>query len=106
MGLLHTRSARPSGRPPGAESPAAGGCRMVDWRASLRRAEHACCCPAKPAVVVIMPPAPGRPYPVDLLLCAHHYRACEHALTAAGAEVFDTHGAPLSPDRFELALSG
>jgi hypothetical protein len=72
--------------------------RLVDWRASVRRASRACCCPAMPAVVVILPAAPGRPYPVDLLLCRHHYRVCEHMLVVAGAAVFGTSGAPLASD--------
>jgi hypothetical protein len=33
-------------------------------------ADRACCCPAKPVVVAIIPPGPGRPRPADLLLCA------------------------------------
>ena len=36
-------------------------------------AEQACCCPATPVVTVVMPPAHGRPYRMDLLLCGHHY---------------------------------
>jgi len=39
-----------------------------------------------------MPPAGGRPYPVDLLLCAHHYRASLAALLAACAAVYDAAG--------------
>jgi hypothetical protein len=42
--------------------------------------------------VAVMPPAGGRPYPVDLLLCAHHYRASAGALLAAGAAVYDGPG--------------
>ena len=34
-----------------------------------------------------MPPAAGRPQPVDLLLCGHHYRVSRRALDAAGALV-------------------
>jgi hypothetical protein len=56
-------------------------------------ADRACCCPARPVVTVIMPPAPGRPHPVDLLLCGHHFRASQAALTAAGAAVYDDTGA-------------
>jgi len=56
-------------------------------------ADLACCCPAKPAVTVIMPPAPGRPDAVDLLLCGHHFRISRAALTAAGAAVYDDTGA-------------
>lgn len=65
---------------------------LVDWRAAIGRAGRACCCPAMPAVVAIMPPAPGRPRPVELLLCQHHYRAGEEALAAAGAAVFGRGG--------------
>ena len=62
------------------------------WAWPLEFAGRACCCPAKPAAVVVMPPADGRPYPVDLLLCAHHYRASVGALLAAGAAVYDAGG--------------
>jgi hypothetical protein len=47
--------------------------------------ERACCCSAKPAMIVIMPPGDGRAGSVDLWLCGHHYRKSEKALTAAGA---------------------
>ena len=60
----------------------------IDWRV-LRRAGRACCCPAKPVVVAVMPPAPGRNHATDLLLCGHHYRASRAALAAVGAAVFD-----------------
>lgn len=48
---------------------------------------RACCCPARPMVEVVMPPAPGRPHPVDLWLCGHHYNASRQALAAAGARI-------------------
>lgn len=50
---------------------------------------RACCCPARPVVKVIMPQTPGRPHPVDLWLCGHHYRASLVALELAGATVED-----------------
>lgn len=50
---------------------------------------RACCCPARPIVRIIMPPAANRPHPVDLWLCGHHYRASIAALFAAGATVED-----------------
>lgn len=50
---------------------------------------RACCCPARPVVRVTMPPTAGRPEPVDLWLCGHHYRASIGALCAAGAIVED-----------------
>ena len=56
-------------------------------------ADRACCCPGRPVVTVIMPPAPGRPHPVDLLLCGQHFRVSQAALTAAGAAVYDDKGA-------------
>lgn len=46
-----------------------------------------CCCPARPAVKVVMPPTAGRSHSVDLWLCGHHYRASVTALMAAGANV-------------------
>jgi len=68
---------------------------LDDLLPSLRHvvADRACCCPARPVVTVIMPPAPGRPHPVDLLLCGHHFRVSRAALTAAGAVVYDNTGA-------------
>ncbi len=70
---------------------------LIDWRAA-RQADRACCCLARPAVVVVMPPAPGRPHQTDLLLCGHHYRLSRRALIAAGAAVVDMTGAALGPD--------
>jgi hypothetical protein len=68
---------------------------VVDWGA-LRTADRACCCPARPVVTAVMPPAPGRDHPTDLLLCAHHYRASRAALDA-GAAVFDGTGRRVMP---------
>ena len=53
---------------------------------------RSCCCPARPAVKVTMPPAAGRAHPVDLWLCGHHYRASVAALAAAGAKAEDLTG--------------
>ncbi len=69
----------------------------IDWRA-VRRADRACCCPAKPVVIAILPPASGRPHPVDLLLCGHHYRVSRRALAAAGALVVDMQGDDLAEE--------
>jgi hypothetical protein len=65
-------------------------------------AERACCCPAKPAVVAVLPPGPGRDHPTDLLLCGHHYRVARHTLDAAGAEVLDETGQPVRPQAVAL----
>ena len=62
--------------------------------AAACKADRACCCPAKPVVEVIMPPAPGRPHGTDLLLCGHHYRASRRALAAASAIVYELPGMP------------
>jgi hypothetical protein len=69
--------------------------KVDDLLPSMRHvvADRACCCPARPVVTVIMPPAPGRPRPVELLLCGHHFRASQAALIAAGAAVYDDTGA-------------
>jgi hypothetical protein len=55
-------------------------------------ASRACCCPAKAVVRVTMPPASGRPGEIDLLLCAHHYRASRRALASARASVRELPG--------------
>src|SRR5271165_6655429 len=70
-------------------SPAGDG---ADWALPLASAEHACCCPARPVVTVVMPAAHGRRNPMDLPLCGHHYRVSEIALLAAGATVCDETG--------------
>jgi hypothetical protein len=57
--------------------------------------ENACCCPARPAVRVVMPVTATRPRPVELLLCNHHYRISRAALRAAGATAYDPYGATL-----------
>ncbi len=56
------------------------------------REDRACCCPAQPVVRAIMPPTPQRAYPVDLLLCGHHYRVSRRVLSAAGAAIYDMPG--------------
>ncbi|WP_329092529.1 hypothetical protein OG979_02125 [Actinomadura citrea] len=68
-----------------------------------RLANRACCCLAKPVVVAVMP-VTGRDHrPVDLHLCAHHYRLSRRALDEAGAAVFDGSGMPVTdPDPAEL----
>jgi len=55
-------------------------------------AARACCCPARPVVTVVMPPAPSRPHPVELMLCGHHFRISQASLRAAGADVYDKAG--------------
>jgi hypothetical protein len=87
--------------PAGRERPAADDA-AIHWRA-LRTAGRACCCPAKPAVVAIMPPAPGREHSTDLLLCAHHYRASRVALERAGAAIFDGAGRPVTASAWALS---
>ena len=58
--------------------------------------ERACCCPARPMITVMMPPTASRPYPIDLLLCGHHYRVSQAALRAAGATAYDQAGAAIT----------
>ena len=60
-----------------------------DLRAPLSPVERACCCPAPPAVRVILPSTSNRDHAVDLLLCAHHFRKASAALARAGAQAFD-----------------
>jgi hypothetical protein len=76
----------------------------IDWRAA-QRAARACCCPAKPAVIAIMPPMRGRKHPTDLLLCGHHYRVSRKVLGAAGATVLDLSGVPVTDDAWPPAAA-
>jgi hypothetical protein len=77
-----------------AQQPAAS---RIDWRAA-RRAERACCCIAKPMVIAVLPPRPGRPHDTELLLCGHHYRMSRQALAAAGATLLNLDGEPVTAD--------
>ncbi|MGA3153550.1 MAG: hypothetical protein ACLPN6_02585 [Streptosporangiaceae bacterium] len=54
--------------------------------------DRACCCSARPMVLVELPPTTTRPLPADLWLCGHHYRKSHAALTDAGARVSDVSG--------------
>ena len=83
---IDERQPKPFGDP--ADGPCLG---PISLRA-LRTADRACCCPAQPAVMALMPAAPHRPHQTDLLLCAHHYRAARNGLVAAGATVVDEAG--------------
>lgn len=78
---------------------------FIDWGAA-QRAERSCCCPAKPVVIVIMPPATGRAHQTDLLLCGHHYRASRQALAAAGAMVANITMDGLTDAPWPLGRSG
>ena len=75
----------------GGNAPESGGAAPVPslWSSPLCDEDRACCCPARPVVRVIMPPIPGRPHAVDLLLCGHHYRISRQVLAGAGAAVYD-----------------
>ena len=103
MSISHDYAAWPDADPRSA--PRAHAEDHVDWRDSLQRAGQACCCSASPSVVVVMPPAPGRPA-VDLLFCRHHYRVHAGALAAAGATALDGDGAPLTPEGALLVPAG
>jgi hypothetical protein len=94
--FVHHRGGAPAGERPRTD--------VTSLRAG-RLCDRSCCCPARPVVVVWMPPAEDRPYRTDLLLCAHHYRASRDALRAAGATVVDMNGMPVSDDDM-FCLSG
>jgi hypothetical protein len=69
---------------------------------TLRMADRACCCSAKPAVLALMPAARHRTHETDLLFCAHHYRAVRNALAAAGATVVDEAGVLATTDAWPV----
>lgn len=75
------------------------------WSRLLASASRSCCCPAHPAVVVLIPPSPGRSHRTDLLLCRHHYRASRQALAAAGAILHDPNAGLARQEAGPLATS-
>jgi hypothetical protein len=78
---------------------AAGKDKMLPERAApFSVTDQACCCPARPVVMVILPATADRPFPEDLLLCGHHFRVNESALRAAGALAYDATGALVTGD--------
>lgn len=98
MRSLFNRNAEPA-----ADQPVAG-------PTELMLAERACCCPGRPVVKVVMPPATDRAEATDLLLCGHHFRVSQETLSEAGATVYDELGqvvlAPSRPERKVVGLSG
>ncbi|MCW2948593.1 MAG: hypothetical protein JWR24_5310 [Actinoallomurus sp.] len=72
---------------------------LSDWDHPLASAARACCCPAWPAVTVVIPASPDRPRPADLLLCAHHYRVSREAVARVGATVYDASGVVIALPR-------
>ena len=76
------------------------------WSGPPRLADRSCCCPARPAVRVLMPPTAERPHPVDLLLCGHHYLTSRAALAAANAVAIDKAGAVLEPAPTSVERTG
>jgi hypothetical protein len=71
-----------------------------DLHAPVAAGEQACCCPSRPAVRVVLPATAQRDHPVDLLLCAHHYRLSGVQLARDGAHVFDASGALMVSGNF------
>jgi len=65
-------------------------------RPPLRYSQRACCCPALPSVIAVIPPVDDRRAPVELLLCGHHYRQSRQALAAIGATLLDLKGHALT----------
>jgi len=51
--------------------------------------ERSCCCPSRPVVRVVISAGRDRQWPVDLLLCGHHFRASRDGLAASGVAVYD-----------------
>ena len=74
---------------------------LDDRLGPLGLVDRSCCCPAAPAVTVLIPATSACPRSVDLLLCRHHYRVSRTALAAVGAIAIDDTGAVL-----ELASAG
>jgi hypothetical protein len=72
------------------------------WSRPHDLGDRACCCPARPVVRVLIPPASARPHSVDLLLCGHHYRTSGAALAAAGAVILNDRRSGTIVTEYEL----
>jgi hypothetical protein len=86
FGRPHHPAATVADRPATPEPPAA------HWYS-----QRACCCPAPP-IVIAMIPANDRHGPAELLLCGHHYRQSRQALAATSATLTDLKGHPLTSE--------
>ena len=83
------RRAERAGRSPDGQAAGTPPEDRAAWSRPHDLGDRACCCPARPVVRVLIPPALARPHSVDLLLCGHHYRASCAALAAAGAVIIN-----------------
>jgi hypothetical protein len=83
------RRAGTVGRPPAGQAAGTAPDDQAAWSGPHDLGDRACCCPARPVVRVLIPPAPARPHSADLLLCGHHYRTSGAALAIAGAVIMD-----------------
>jgi len=87
---MNARFTHPSARSHGAAAASAPGATA----GSAVLPGRACCCAARAAIQVTMPPTAIRPHETDLLLCGHHYRVSRLALEAARAAVRELPGTP------------
>jgi hypothetical protein len=83
------RRAEKAGSSPAGQVPGTPPDDMAAWSRPHDLGDRACCCPARPVVRVLIPPASARRHSVDLLLCGHHYRTSCAALAAAGAVIIN-----------------
>lgn len=64
--------------------------------APLGVAARVCCCPARPAVAVVLPPTASRQDPGGLLPCGYLFRASQASLQTAGEAACDKTGMPVT----------
>ncbi|HTW20044.1 MAG TPA: hypothetical protein VME70_07530 [Mycobacteriales bacterium] len=61
------------------------------WSA-VGRSSGSCCCPGKPAYQAVLRPRADRSAPVEIVLCAHHYRRSRSELDRIGGAIYDCSG--------------
>jgi hypothetical protein len=83
------RRAGKAGRPAAGQAAGTSPDDQAAWSGPHDLGDRACCCPARPVMRVLIPPAPARPHSADLLLCGHHYQASRAALATAGALIIN-----------------
>ena len=70
----------------------------------MTNGRQACCCGARPAVLVLLPRPHSDGAVVELLLCARHFRLSSDSLDTAGAVVFNSRGALVMPSAWRFPV--
>jgi hypothetical protein len=77
--------------------------RRIDWRAA--RFGRACCCPAKPAVIVVMPPQPNAGAPDRSAAVQPSRPGVQEGAGRVGCAILDLDGLPVADDAWPPVMT-